>query len=79
MQKIATNVFIGASLAFGVLGIMLILIGTPDRYSGDAGVREFIQACIGVTVCVILSSFALSVAGKYLVGGSEDSRERPER
>jgi hypothetical protein len=59
MQKIATQVFIYASVAFGVLGI-LVVIFQPEN--DNALLSKLLMA----TVFVILPSFALSVAGKYL-------------
>lgn len=65
MQKIATRIFIGASLVFGVLGIIMVLTGTdPDENS--SGLTLVLTKLMMVTVFVILPSFALSVAGKYL-------------
>ncbi len=67
MQKIATRVFIYSSICFGVLGILLILAGGPD---GDEAslLNQIIHRLLFITVFVILPSFALSVAGKYLNG-----------
>lgn len=59
MQKISTNIFIIASITFAILGIAMILTGGPD----DGGI---IQKLFFINVFIILSSFALSVAGKYL-------------
>lgn len=59
MQKIATHVFIYASLAFGVLGIAVV-ITQPE--SDNALLSKLLMS----TVFIILPSFALSVAGKYL-------------
>ena len=65
MQKIATQVFIYASLMFGVLGTYMVLTGTdPDENS--AGIELVITKLFMVSVFVILTSFALSVASKYL-------------
>ena len=65
MQKISTRIFIGASLLFGVLGIIMVLTGTdPDENS--TGFTLVITKLFMATVFVILPSFALSVAGKYL-------------
>jgi len=65
MQKIATKVFMYASVTFGVLGIIMVLTGMdPDQKSSGLGLvitKLFIS-----TIFVILTSFALSVAGKYL-------------
>ena len=65
MQKIATRVFIAASVVFGVLGVIMVLTGTdPDQKSHGFGL--IITKLFMATVFVILTSFALSVAGKYL-------------
>jgi len=65
MQKIATRVFICASVAFGILGILMVLFGTgPDK---DAhGFQLVVTRLFTVTIFIILPSFALSVASKYL-------------
>lgn len=69
MQKIATRVFIYASMAFGILGIIMVLTGTdPDENS--TGLNLVITKLFMTSIFVILSSFALSVAGKYLNGKS---------
>ena len=69
MQKLSTKVFIYASLVFGVLGIYMVLTGTdPDENS--AGLELVITRLFMVSVFVILTSFALSVASKYLNGKS---------
>lgn len=68
MQKIATKVFIYASVLFGVLGIYMVLTGT-DPGQGN-GFNKVISKLFMVSVFVILPSFALSVAGKYLNGKS---------
>lgn len=65
MQKIATRVFIYASLTFGVLGIFMVLTGT-DPGSKDTGLLLIVSKLFMASVFIILSSFALSVAGKYL-------------
>lgn len=67
MQKIATKVFIYASLAFGIIGILIVLTGSgPDR--PDSGLSELLMKLLAITVFIILPSFALSIAGKYLNG-----------
>ena len=63
MQKISTRVFIWASIAFGIVGLCLILFGGPND---NAPVNQFIMRLLMTCVFVILPSFALSVAGKYL-------------
>lgn len=65
MQKIATKVFIYASVVFGVLGILVILTSSgPDK--PDSPLSETLIKLLFATVFVILPSFALSIAGKYL-------------
>lgn len=65
MQQIATKVFIYASLVFGVLGIIMVLTGI-DPEDGDTGLKFAITRLFMASIFVILTSFALSVAGKYL-------------
>lgn len=62
MQKIATRIFIGASIVFGFLGILVVLTQPKD---GDILLKLLL-----ITVFIILPSFALSVAGRYLNGKS---------
>ena len=65
MQKIATKIFIYASVCFGVIGILMILAGGMD--SGEMSYTSLVlQKLLFATICVILSSFAISIAGKYL-------------
>jgi len=65
MQKIATKVFTCASIAFGVLGILVVLTGSgPDKQDSILG--QVLIRLLFATVFIILPSFALSVAGKYL-------------
>lgn len=65
MQKIATRIFIYASLTFGILGILVVLTGSgPDR--PDSALSQMLIRLLLINVFIILSSFALSVAGKYL-------------
>jgi hypothetical protein len=69
MQKIATRVFIYASLVFGVIGILVVLTASgPDKK--DSVLSEVLIRLLFATVFIILPSFALSIAGKYLNGKS---------
>jgi hypothetical protein len=69
MQKIATRVFIYSSIVFGVLGLIMVLTGMdPDEK--NKGLELVITKLFMASVFVILPSFALSVAGKYLNGKS---------
>jgi len=61
MQKIATKVFVWASIAFAIIGMIMVL--TIDQNQGPSPIMlRFLFA----SVIVILTSFALSVASKYL-------------
>lgn len=66
MQKIATQVFVIASLVFGVTGILFVLSlpGRDDNTMSDLSI--VFQKILFTSVFVILSSFALSIAGRYL-------------
>jgi len=65
MQKIATKVFIVASLIFGVIGISLVLTSSgPDQ--PESQLTQTLMRLLLIDVFIILPSFALSVAGKYL-------------
>lgn len=69
MQKLATRIFICASLVFGVLGILVVLTASgPD--TPDSVLNEVLIRLLFIDVFIILPSFALSVAGKYLNGKS---------
>lgn len=69
MQKIATRLFIYASIAFGILGILVILTSSEDD-NNSSDLNKILMKLLMITVFVILPSFALSVAGKYLNGRS---------
>lgn len=66
MQKIATRVFIIASVVFGIVGILLILTLPPDGEPDSSMLSIILMKTLFTTAFVILPSFALSVAGKYL-------------
>jgi hypothetical protein len=70
MQKIATRIFICASLAFGVLGVLVVLTG-PEQDNSRTMLDEVIFKSFMITIFIILPSFALSVAGKYLNGNKQ--------
>jgi Na+/H+ antiporter NhaA len=67
MQKIATRVFIYASVVFGLLGIIQVLT-MPDNDQDMSDFNRIIMRLLMATVFIILPSFALSIAGKYLNG-----------
>ncbi|HVW23274.1 MAG TPA: hypothetical protein VHB51_02225 [Candidatus Saccharimonadales bacterium] len=65
MQKIATRIFIGASITFGILGLIQV-ISMPKNDNNMSDFNVVIMRLLMATVFIILPSFALSVAGKYL-------------
>jgi len=65
MQKIATRVFIYASVLFGIIGLLIVVTASgPDK--PDSPLSEVLIRLLFADVFVILPSFALSLAGKYL-------------
>jgi hypothetical protein len=69
MQKTATKIFIYASIAFGVVGILVVLTASgPNK--PDSTVSQVLIRLLFINVFIILPSFALSIAGKYLNGKS---------
>lgn len=65
MQKIATKIFIYSSIVFGIIGILVVITASgPD--TPDSNTSEVFIRLLFATVFVILPSFALSVASKYL-------------
>jgi hypothetical protein len=65
MQKIATRIFIYSSIIFGIIGILVVLTGSGSN-APDSTISKILIKLLFVTVFVILPSFALSLAGKYL-------------
>lgn len=65
MQKIATRIFIYASIAFGIIGILIVITGFGPNLP-DSETSKVLVRFLFATVFIILPSFALSVAGKYL-------------
>ncbi|MFA6999793.1 MAG: hypothetical protein WC241_01620 [Candidatus Paceibacterota bacterium] len=65
MQKTATKVFIWSSIIFGIIGILVVITGSgPD--APDSTTSQVLIRLLFATVFIILPSFALSLAGKYL-------------
>lgn len=65
MQKIATRIFIYASVVFGVIGMLIVITASgPD--APDSELSEILIRLLFADVFIILPSFALSIAGKYL-------------
>jgi hypothetical protein len=70
MQKIATRVFICASISFGIVGILLVLTA-PGPDTPDTTLTHVLIRLLFISVFILLPSFALSIAGKYLNGKSK--------
>jgi Na+/H+ antiporter NhaA len=68
MQQKATKVFIYSSLAFGVIGILNVLTLPRNNDNSASDLHFLLMKLMFITVFIILPSFALSVAGKYLNG-----------
>ncbi len=65
MQKIATKIFIGACVAFGVIGLILVLTASgPD--TADTRLDVILIRLLFTSVFIAIPSFALSIASKYL-------------
>jgi len=65
MQKLATKVFIYASITFGIIGILIVLTASgPDE--PDSTIGEVLIRLLFANIFIILPAFALSIAGKYL-------------
>jgi hypothetical protein len=65
MQKIATRIFIYASITFGFIGILGVLTASgPDK--PDSSLSQIFIRLLFINVFIILPSLALSIAGKYL-------------
>jgi hypothetical protein len=62
MQKIATKVFIWASIAFAIIGLLMVLTTSANSNGPNVVLLKLLFA----SVITILTSFALSVAAKYL-------------
>ncbi len=64
MQKISTRIFICASIAFGIFGLSLAIFGGQN--DNDL-INRVLMRFIMASVFIILPSFALSIASKYLI------------
>ncbi len=62
MQKIATKVFVWASVAFAIIGLLMVITTSPE----SDGPNVVLLKLLFTSVIIILTSFALSVASKYL-------------
>ena len=65
MQKIVTRIFIYSSITFGLIGMAIVSTASGSDTS-DTVLDQVLIRLLFATVFVILPSFALSLAGKYL-------------
>lgn len=68
MQRIATKTFIYASITFGIIGVTLMFTSPFGPDQPDTPLQTLLMRLLFATVFIILPSFALSIAGKYLDG-----------
>ncbi|OGN16528.1 MAG: hypothetical protein A3C88_03010 [Candidatus Yanofskybacteria bacterium RIFCSPHIGHO2_02_FULL_50_12] len=66
MQKIATKLFVWASIAFGIVGMAMVITTSPESDGPNVILLKLMFAC----AIVIAVSFALSIASKYLANRS---------
>jgi len=64
MQTTATRVFIIASIAFGIIGSLFFI--TLVNGDVESTLSQAVFALWGVSGSVVLASFGVSVAGRYL-------------
>lgn len=72
MQRAATWVFIGASVAFGIIGSLFFI--TLVNGNVESAVSQAVFALWGVSGSVVLASFGVSVAGRYLTPNNDKPR-----
>ena len=65
MKNISTKIFIYSSITFGIIGILIVLL-LPDGLASRSILGVILTRLLFATVFIILPSFALSVAEKYL-------------
>ena len=70
MQRAATWVFIVASVAFGIIGSLFFI--TLVNGDVESTLSQAVFALWGVSGSVVLASFGVSVAGKYLTVKDDD-------
>ena len=73
MQRTATRIFVIASVAFGIIGSLFFL--TLIDGDVESTLSQAVFALWGVSGSVVLASFVVSVAGKYL-SVKDDESER---
>jgi len=70
MQRTATRVFIIASIAFGIIGSLFFI--TLVNGDVESTLSQAVFALWGVSGSVVLASFGVSVAGKYLTVNEDE-------
>lgn len=66
MQKIATKIFIYSSVAFGIAGILNVLTLPENGDNNGTPLHFLFMKLMFTSLFFVLSSFAISVASKYL-------------
>jgi hypothetical protein len=61
-------VFVYSSVAFGIIGILVVLTLPDGGDANSSGIHMILMKLMFANVFIILPSFALSVASKYLSG-----------
>lgn len=69
MKNLATRLFVYSSIAFGIIGILMVLT-SPGPGGTSSEINIMFEKLLLVAVFIILPSFALSVASKYFNGKS---------
>ena len=77
MQRVATRVFIIASVAFGIIGSLFFI--TLVNGDVESTVSRAVFALWGVSGSVVLASFGVSVAGKFLTTTDDSTRDEHRR
>ncbi len=66
MQKLATKIFVYSSIVFGIIGMAVVLTLPSTQGTQTSDLHIALMKLLFATVFIILPSFALSIAGKYL-------------
>ena len=77
MQRVATWVFIIASVALGIIGSLFFITLVNGDLESTASQAVF--ALWGVSGSVVLASFGVSVAGKFLTTTDDTPRDEYRR
>ncbi|MCA9346493.1 hypothetical protein KC960_03305 [Candidatus Saccharibacteria bacterium] len=64
-MKPSVKIFRISSISFGCIGVLTI-ITAPDNNNSQSSINKILFRLLAISGFVVLSSFALSVASKYL-------------